>query len=119
MRHEESKIQSAIMRHLDGVLPSSYRAYAIPNGAKRDKITGAILKREGVKAGMPDIAIIGTDGYSAFLEVKREGGRLSPAQIEFRDWCAANRVPFAVVRSVEDVQETLRGWDVPLRGKAA
>lgn len=119
MKHEESKIQTAIMAYLSVALPATYRALAIPNGGKRDLVTGAILKREGVKAGTPDILIVGPDGCAAFLEVKREGGRLSAEQVKFRDWCGANRVPFAVVRSVSDVDETLLEWNVPLKARAA
>lgn len=57
--------------------------YAIPNGGLRNKITGAILKREGVKAGVPDLHILGArHGYSGlFLEMKkRSGGAVSPEQ---------------------------------------
>lgn len=119
MRHEESKIQSAIMRFLDDALPASYRAFAIPNGGNRSAVTGAILKREGVKAGVPDICIVRSGGSVAFLEVKTEKGRLSNSQAEFRDWCGESGVPFAVVRGIDEVETTLRGWDVPLRGRAA
>jgi hypothetical protein len=115
----ESQIQSSIMRFLDLALPGSYRAFAVPNGGRRDRITGAILKREGVKAGVPDIIIVRDGGSVAFMEVKRPKGVLSEAQKQFRDWCGANSVPWGVVRSVGDVHAFLTDLNVPLKARAA
>jgi hypothetical protein len=115
----ESRIQSSIMRFLDLALPGSYRAFAVPNGGRRDKITGAILKREGVKAGVPDIIVVRDGGSVAFIEVKTAKGRLSNSQTEFRDWCGLNSVPFGVVRNVSDVESFLIDLNVPLKARAA
>jgi hypothetical protein len=115
----EHTVQSAIMRFLDLALPGSYRAFAIPNGGRRDRITGAMLKREGVKAGVPDIAIVRDGGSVAFIEVKTKTGRLSNSQAEFRDWCGLNAVPFGVVRNVSDVESFLIDLNVPLKARAA
>lgn len=115
----ESQIQSAIMAFLDMALPGSYRAFAVPNGGKRSAITGAIMKREGVKAGVPDIAIVREGGSIAFLEVKTPKGRLSNSQVEFRDWCGSHSVPFAVVRGVGDTEAFLRDLNVPLKARAS
>jgi len=114
----EHAIQSDIMSFLDRVLPSSCYAFAVPNGGKRNAITGAILKREGVKAGVADIVILRNPGLCALIEVKKASGSLSNSQKVFRDWCASNGFPFAVVRSVGDVQAVLMDWGVPLRGRA-
>lgn len=57
--------------------------YAIPNGGRRDAITGARLKAEGVLAGVPDIFLaVPAHGYAGlYIELKRRnGGRVSPAQ---------------------------------------
>lgn len=47
--------------------------YAIPNGGKRDKITAAIMKREGVKPGALDICLpAARGGFNAlYVEMKR------------------------------------------------
>ena len=59
----------------------------VPLGGQRGKIAGAKLKREGAKAGFPDVAIFsGRKGAKLncpgiVLELKREhGGKLSKAQ---------------------------------------
>lgn len=57
--------------------------YAIPNGGARNIQTGAMLKAEGVRAGIPDLhlALPRGDFHSLYIELKRtKGGRLSPVQ---------------------------------------
>jgi hypothetical protein len=57
--------------------------FAIPNGGARDLITGALLKREGVRAGVPDLFLAIPKGGQGglFLELKKpKGGRVSEAQ---------------------------------------
>jgi len=46
--------------------------YHIPNGGKRDKATAARLKREGVKAGVPDICLPVARGryHGLYIELK-------------------------------------------------
>ena len=47
--------------------------FAVPNGGMRNKITAAMLKQEGVRAGVPDLMLaIPTDRYCGlFIEMKR------------------------------------------------
>lgn len=56
--------------------------FAIPNGGKRDMITAARMKAEGVKKGVPDIMLPVARGpyHGLFIEMKVGKGRLSPEQ---------------------------------------
>lgn len=57
--------------------------YHIPNGGRRDAITGARMKAEGVAAGVPDIFLaVPWRGFGGlYIELKRQkGGTLSEAQ---------------------------------------
>ena len=57
--------------------------YHIPNGGRRDAITGARLKAEGVVAGVPDIflAVPRQGFHGLYVELKRQkGGRLESSQ---------------------------------------
>ena len=57
------------------------RIFAIPNGGKRSIATAKKLKKEGVKAGVPDLFI---PEWNVWVEMKRKkGGRVSPVQ---KDW---------------------------------
>ena len=115
MRQRELQIQKQAMRFLDAALPSYIRAIHIPNGGRRDARTGAMLKAAGVKAGVPDIALIKQGGAVAFIEIKTDKGRPSPAQEEWFDWFDQNSIPYAVCRSLGDVQTALMDWNIQLK----
>lgn len=60
--NEESQIQQQFIRWVDDFIKVTGHEglsalYAVPNGGARDEATGATLKREGVRAGVWDIAI--------------------------------------------------------------
>lgn len=56
--------------------------YAVPNGGKRDVVTAARLKAEGVKAGVPDVVLtVARNGYHGFyLELKVGKNKTSAEQ---------------------------------------
>lgn len=68
-----------------GRLPELALLFHVPNGGKRDVVTAARLKAEGVKPGVPDVWLpVPRLGYHGLvIEMKCRGGRVSPEQ---RDW---------------------------------
>lgn len=85
MRHTESQLQAMCVRYFRYQFPSfAKRLIAIPNGGHRNKITAAILKREGTIAGCPDIflAVPRYNFGGLWIEMKAEKGKLSTAQKE-------------------------------------
>lgn len=116
---QESNTQVAIVRYLRSALPASYRVISIPNGRfKADPATIGRLKREGLTPGAPDLLILRNDGWFGAMEVKTDKGRLSPEQVEWADWQGSSGSSYAVVRSLEDAQETARSRGI-LRARAA
>ena len=59
--------------------------YHVPNGGKRDKATATALKRQGVKAGVPDLVLpVARCGYHGlYIELKAPGGSVQKSQKEF------------------------------------
>ena len=59
--------------------------YHVPNGGKRDKATATALKRQGVKAGVPDLVLpVARYGYHGlYIELKAPGGSVQKSQKEF------------------------------------
>ena len=55
----------------------------VPNGGNRNAITGAKLKRQGVKKGVPDVLIFEPEGGIAIELKRKKGGRLRQSQIEW------------------------------------
>ena len=71
-----------------GKYPDLEMMYHIPNGGKRDKVTAARLKAQGVKRGVPDICLAAPRGswHGLYIEMKRtKGGRLEPEQSEWME----------------------------------
>ena len=78
----EGKEQELLFSWAEGyeiVYPSLRLMHHIPNGGKRDTVTGAVLRRQGVKAGVPDIC------HGLYIELKVGENRPSPAQRAFID----------------------------------
>lgn len=63
-------------------MPELGLMYHVPNGGKRDIITAARLKSEGVKAGVPDIFLpAARSGYHGlFIELKIKNNKPSDLQ---------------------------------------
>lgn len=59
-------------------------------------------------SGHADLAVY-KDGRAWMLEVKTQTGRTSPSQHKFSDCCLRYGVPYAVVRSVTEAVEFVRG----------
>lgn len=87
--------------------------FAIPNGGRRDAITGARLKAEGVRAGVPDLFLAHpcNEFHGLFLELKAKGGRLSDEQKEFLQIAQvagyATAVPVGFVEAKEVIEKYL------------
>ena len=66
--------------------------YHVPNGGFRNKVTGARLKKEGVKAGVPDLFLpVPTDLYHGlYIELKKRDFSNKPTQSQ-KWWIAALR----------------------------
>ena len=66
--------------------------YHTPNGGSRNVAEAANLKRMGVKAGVPDLCLpYPSNGYHGlYIEMKRDGGRLTAAQREYLAWLNEN-----------------------------
>ena len=87
-------------------------AYATPNGGKRDPITAARLKAEGVKSGISDICLpIGRKGYSGFyIEMKKPGGKESPTQKEFGAFVGTQNYLYKCCMSWEDAATAIEWY---------
>lgn len=111
----EAEIQARIVTYLAAL---GIDAVAVPNGShiagssvQRARKVNA-LKRTGMMPGFADLVCFDRKARRVCLfEVKREGGRLQPSQKHFAEHVApAWGWPLAVVRSVEDVRESLHEW---------
>ena len=113
MRHIESNMQQAFIHWFRLLYPKDWRmCFAVANGGARNPKEGAMLKREGVVAGVADVMItIPRGGYGSLgLEFKTSTGRQSAAQ---KDWQADfERVgnKYVVVRSLDEAIEVTKNY---------
>ena len=98
--------------------PMLTRLHHIPNGGSRHKAEAANLKRQGVKAGVPDISLPWPAGgkHGLFIEMKYGKNRPTPAQ---RDWLAylqsagyAVAVCYSWQEAVDVILRYLKGEEV-------
>ena len=83
--------------------------FAVPNGGKRDPVTGRVMKAEGVRTGVHDLGLI-IKGQPYFLEVKKENGKLSQAQRELRVEIEAAGGVWAVAKGLDEALQLLEEW---------
>ena len=115
MKHPEDDIQRACIMWLEMMRKRGrLEYYAVPNGGKRNAITGAILKTLGVRAGVPDLVVLlpgnaASPPKSVYIELKAPGGSLTPGQRDWRDWLTANGFEWALCKSVDELSTVVMG----------
>lgn len=83
--------------------------FAVPNGGRRDAITGARLKAEGVLAGVADIIVLLPNGETVFIELKTKTGTQQSSQKAFEEKVKSLGFTYLIWRDLEDAQEFARG----------
>lgn len=119
----EGPIQEAIVQYLESVMPDALVHHCRNEISKRGSGKGwvkntiafelAKAKRRGVKAGFPDIIVLPYATVGAlFFEVKAEGNYADKKQKEMHALLERLGYRVAVVRSIDDVRESLASWGV-------
>jgi len=83
--------------------------FSIPNGGRRDKTGAAILKSEGLLAGVADLFLAYTrlddDGivyHGLFIELKSDTGRQSKSQKLFERNIMMQGYDYSIVRNLDE-----------------
>jgi VRR-NUC domain len=108
-RRPEAQLHAAVVEHLRLRAKPDVLWLHCPNGERRDKITGAKLKRMGVLAGASDL-LLWHQGNSFALELKAPGGRLSEAQLEFLARFNDAGGHTAIAEGLDRALACLEGW---------
>lgn len=111
--HEESRIQQACVRWFRMQYPRYARLFfAVPNGGGRSKIEAAIMKGEGVTAGVADMLLLLPSGEHPYLciEMKTASGRQTREQKAWQADVEAVGGRYAVCRSIEDFMREIKTY---------
>ena len=84
--------------------------FAIPNGGSRNKLEAINLKRQGVKAGVPDLFVpyARRGFYGLFIEMKYGRNKTTPEQDEWLDALTRRGYLAKVCRGYAEAVELLK-----------
>lgn len=103
---EEHRIQCSCVKWFNLKYPKlKGRLFAVPNGGRRDTVTGGKLKAEGVTAGVSDLILLKSNrDYGALLiEMKKKGGYQSPSRKEWQKIiCENGEYKYVLCFSLDD-----------------
>ena len=111
--HIESEMQRSCKRWFDLQYPKLSRLlFAVPNGGARNSREAAIMKAEGVTAGVADmLLLIPRHGYGCLcIEFKTREGRQSDSQRHWQADAEANGNKYVVIRSVNQFVNEIKKY---------
>lgn len=107
MAHEESILQRQCVKWFRIQYPKLTKMlFAIPNGGKRKKIEAAIMKGEGVVAGVADMFLMVHPGV--FIEFKTKDGKQSPDQKDFQVFCQSVGYRYYIIRDFDTFMKLIK-----------
>ena len=114
----EQAIHESLCQWLTLALPREAFFFHPANGEYRNVITGARLKRMGLKAGVPDLVVL-YGGKAVFLEIKAPKKYLSPEQREVHAALKLAGCDVFVIHSLMEAQMALELCGIPLFASVA
>lgn len=86
--------------------------FSVPNGGRRDKVTAAKLKAEGVVPGVSDLLLLVPNKtyHGLCIEMKDVKGRQSESQKEWQKTMEARGYKYVVCRSTDDFIREVDGY---------
>ena len=105
---EEHRIQCACVNWFRLQDPDHASAlFAVPNGGRRDRVSGAKLKAEGVLPGVSDLILLVPRDWchGLLIEMKTAKGKQSPAQKEWQHDMERRGYRYIVCHSFDEFRE--------------
>lgn len=120
-KRSEATEQEALItwcRIFESRYPELEMIYHVPNGGSRNRIEAANLKRQGVKAGVPDLCLpVPENGYHGlYIEMKFGKNKTTKDQEEWLKRLSQYGYKTAVCYGAEEAREVIKeyiGWRKP------
>lgn len=112
-RHQESEMQRSCVTWFRLQYPNiRLNLFAVPNGGARTPVEGAIMKGEGVTAGVADLILLfPAHGYHALcIEMKTPTGSQRPTQKQWQAAVEATGYKYTIVRSFDEFVAIVRWY---------
>lgn len=100
----EADIAKAVMQH--------WRAAGMPGTLVASIPNMGSMGQYGLTAGLPDFIVMGPALPVGFIELKTERGRISEAQLRFKDICEQLHIPHAITRGRDEPIALLEQWGI-------
>lgn len=113
MQHEESRLQQSCVKWFRYQFPRlALVLFAVPNGGSRRRVEGAIMKAEGVQAGVSDLLLLcpNQEYHGLCIEMKTPKGRQSPSQRTWQQAIESLGYKYTVCRSFNDFRNEVRTY---------
>jgi len=113
MLKPEAELQESVFDWLAYYNRAAYESmYAIPNGGSRNKLEAANLKRQGVKAGVPDICLAMPNKvyHGLYIELKWDYNKPSDKQSEWLERLTRNGYKTAVCYTIDEVIKAITDY---------
>ena len=110
---DEHRIQVACVRWFKQQYPSfAHNLFAVPNGGRRDAVTGARLKAEGVLAGVADLILLKSNRFygALLIEMKTRKGKQQQTQREWQQKITADGYRYVICRSFDDFRREVNDY---------
>lgn len=113
MRHIESQIQQSCVKWFRLQFPDlALSLFAVGNGGARSRTEAAIMKGEGVTAGVADILFLypNQEHHGLCIEFKTKTGRQQPTQKRWQAQIQRNGYRYEIVRSIDDFIKLIKSY---------
>lgn len=89
-----------------------HNLFAVPNGGRRDDVTGAKLKAEGALAGVADLILLKSNRFygALLIEMKTKKGTQSDAQKEWECEITKDGYKYVICRSLDDFMKVVTDY---------
>ena len=110
---EEHRLQCSCVEWFRAQHPKyRHNLFAVPNGGRRDKVTGAKLKAEGVLAGVADLILLKSNAShgALLIEMKTGSGKQSEAQGRWQRAIEKDGYKYVLCRSIEEFMREVNAY---------
>ena len=111
--HQEHDIQAACVRYFRLQYPQyKLNLFAVPNGGRRDRVSGALLKEEGVLPGVSDLILLLPRGnyHGLLIELKKKKGRQSESQKQWQQHMERFGYRYVVCHSFDEFKSEVDNY---------
>ena len=114
----EDRLAIMVWAYLEYALPRDAFAFHVPNEGKRGWKAQYMAKYAGIVSGVPDLVVI-YQGKSHHIELKAGKEKPTQNQETVMGKLFNAGAPCAVAYSIEDVENALTSWKIPVMARVA